>query len=227
VDPEEAKRQVAREALRFVRSDEVLGVGAGSTVGVFIDALGASDVRPRAAVAASERTRELLERIGVTVIGLGADLIPLSVYIDGADEIDGELRLIKGGGGALAREKVIASASALFVCIAGEDKLVRGLGAFPLAVEVLPVAVHLAVRELRALGGTPAVRDGFQTDNGNLIVDVRGLDFADPAVLEGAIGAIPGVVECGIFARRRADVAIVGTEGGVRILGRPTDSPVL
>lgn len=226
MDREEAKRQAAREALRFVRAGEVLGVGAGSTVGAFIDALGASGVRPRAAVAASERTRELLEGIGVATVGLDADLIPLPVYIDGADEIDGELRLIKGGGGALAREKIIASASTLFVCIADEDKLVRDLGAFPLAVEVLPVAVHLAWREIRALGGTPAVRDGFETDNGNLIVDVRGLDFADPGALEDAIGAIPGVVECGIFARRRADVAIVGTEGGVRILGRLADSPI-
>ncbi|MDZ4178033.1 MAG: ribose-5-phosphate isomerase RpiA [Coriobacteriia bacterium] len=213
------KRAAAYAALDYVGSD-VIGVGAGSTAEAFIDVLVASDRRPRAAVAASERSRALLVEHGIAVVSLTADVLPLAVYVDGADEADGELRLIKGGGGALTREKVLASAARRFVCIVDESKLVRALGVFPLPVEVVPMAQAFVERELRALGGEPVAREGFTTDNGNIILDVTGLDFGDPNALELRIVALPGVVECGIFARRPADVLLVGTAAGVRRMER-------
>jgi ribose 5-phosphate isomerase A len=216
------KRAAAEAALGYVRGVEIVGIGSGSTVEIFIEALARSAVQPRAAVAASERSRELLEACGITVVGLAEEILPLAVYVDGADEADAELRLIKGGGGALTREKVIASAAGRFVCVVDETKLVRSLGAFPLPVEVVPMALRFVVGELQSLGGEPVLREEFETDNGNVIVDVRGLDMGDPLALEERIDAIPGVVECGIFARKPADVLLVGTASGVRTLGRPS-----
>ena len=247
MDRDALKAEAARAALVYVQPDTLIGVGAGSTVERFIEALDEASARPRAAVAGSERTRVLLETHGVPVVGLSEAILPLPVCIDGADEVDSELRLIKGGGGALTREKVIATASERFVVIVDESKLVRRLGAFPLAVEVVQMAVPFVQRELRALGGESAIRLGFESDEsrpsvppgagrrsastrlahvierlGNVILDVRGLDFTDPLALEAAIHAIPGVVECGIFARRRADVVLVATQGGVRTIERPS-----
>jgi len=222
VSRESLKQAAAEAALGYVEPGAVIGVGAGSTVEYFIAALAAAEVRPRAAVAASERTRSMLETAGITTVGLAEELLPLGVYVDGADEADGCLRLIKGGGGALAREKIIASAARTFVCIIDESKLVARLGAFPLAVEVLPMALHVVQRALRDLGGEPSVREGFETDNGNVVIDVRGLDYEHPDALERAIDAIPGVVECGVFALRPADVALVGTASGVRRLDANT-----
>ena len=213
------KRGVARAALEFVREDDVIGVGSGSTVARFISVLGAAAVRPRAAVAASEASAALLRAVGIGVVGLTSDILPLPLCLDGADEIDGSLRLIKGGGGALTREKVIAQASRTFVCIADESKLVPVLGRGPLPVEVLPMALDLVTRELRELGGTARLRPGI-TDNGNVILDVEGLDFADPDRLERDLDALPGVIECGVFAHRRPDVVLVGTERGIRRLER-------
>ena len=218
MDASDLKRQAAEAALAYVEGHEIIGVGAGTTVEHFIRAMGRTGVRPRAAVAASDRTRALLEAHGITPVGLARELLPLPVYVDGADEVDGECRLIKGGGGALTREKVLASASQLFVCIADAGKLVRSLGTFPLPVEVVPMALHLVERELERLGGTPVLREDYETDNANVIVDVHGLAFEDPLALELAIDAIPGVVECGIFARRTADVVLLGTASGVRTL---------
>lgn len=225
MDRDSMKRAAAEAAVAFVHAGDVIGVGAGTTAEFFVHALAVSDRRPRAAVAASERSRTLLEQVGISVVGMAEELLPLGVYIDGADEVDSDLRLIKGGGGALTREKVIAGASRQFVCIVDETKLVPALGAFPLPVEIVPMAVHFISRELRQRGGMPVVREDFETDNGNLIIDVHGLDFADPDALELDLDAIPGVVECGIFARRRADVVLVGTQAGVRRLGSAVSDP--
>lgn len=219
MDRDSMKLAAAEAAVAFVQHGDVIGVGAGSTAELFVRALADSDRRPRSAVAASERSRSLLEQVGIPVVGMAEELLPLRVYVDGADEVDDRLRLIKGGGGALTREKVIAGASERFVCIVDETKLVQSLGAFPLPVEVVPMAVHFVSRELRRRGGMPAVREDFETDNGNLIIDVEGLVIEDPEALELDLDAIPGVVECGIFARRRADVVLVGTQTGVRRLG--------
>jgi ribose 5-phosphate isomerase A len=220
VDREALKAQVARAAIELVSGDLTLGVGAGTTVEHFVRELGRSGRRPSAAVAAAERTSALLEAEGVRVVHLAEELLPLPLYIDGADEVDAELRLIKGGGGALTREKILATASARFVCIVDETKLVHRLGGFPLAIEVVRMAVPFVQRELRSMGGVPKLRDGFESDNGAVIVDVTGLDFSDPVALEQAIHAIPGVIECGIFARRPADLLLVGTESGVRRIER-------
>lgn len=219
MDRDAMKRTAAEAAVAFIQTGDVIGVGAGTTAEFFIRALAGSGRRPRAAVAASERSRTLLEEAGISVVGMAGDLLPLRVYVDGADEVDSELRLIKGGGGALTREKVIAGASERFVCVVDETKLVPALGAFPLPLEVVPMAVHFVSRELMRRGGAPAVREDFETDNGNLIVDVQGMDLADPDALELELDAIPGVVECGIFSRRRADVVLVGTQSGLRRLG--------
>ena len=248
MDRESLKVEAARAALAYVEPDSVIGVGAGSTVERFVEVLGDAEVKPRAVVAGSERTRLLLEAQGIPVVGLSENILPLPLCIDGADEVDSELRLIKGGGGALTREKILATASARFVCIVDETKLVPRLGAFPLAVEVVQWAVPFVQRELRALGGESTIRLNFESDSsgpsvppgagrrtaskrlahvierlGNVILDVRGLDFTDPLALEQAIQAIPGVVECGVFARRRADIVLVGTQGGVRKIERPLE----
>lgn len=221
VDREELKRFAAEAALSYVEAGGVLGVGSGSTSEYFVRALATSSVKPRAAVAASERSRSLLESVGIPVVGLAQELLPLTAYVDGADEVDGQLRVVKGGGGALTREKIVAVASQRFVCIVDETKLVPALGTFaPVPLEVLPIAVDVVIAELQFRGARAAVRDDFETDNGNVILDVTGLDLSEPENVELDLDGIPGVVECGIFARRRPDAVLIGTAGGVRRLER-------
>lgn len=210
-----AKRKAAEAALRYVVQGEMLGVGTGSTVNHFIDLLAERHFDIAAAVSSSEASTERLRAHGFKVIDLNA-AGPLSVYVDGADESNHQLQLIKGGGAALTREKIIAGASAVFVCIADESKLVDTLGAFPLPVEVLPMARSFVARELVKLGGEPVLRANVITDNGNAIIDVRGLRITDPRALETAINTIPGVVTVGLFAHRPADRLILGSPSGVR-----------
>ncbi|NCO18564.1 MAG: ribose-5-phosphate isomerase RpiA [Gammaproteobacteria bacterium] len=211
------KIEVAQAALRQVEDGMLLGVGTGSTINAFIDALAESEKRLEAAVSSSEATTARLEAIGVCVVELNHSG-DLELYIDGADEVDGHRRLIKGGGGALTREKIIAGASRRFVCIVDASKCVKVLGEFPLPVEVIPMARSFVGRQLIRLGGQPELREGFTTDNGNPILDVRGLDLVDPVKMEGEINAIPGVVSCGLFARRPADQVLVAEESGIRSL---------
>ena len=209
------KRRVAKAALEFVRPDSVLGVGTGSTVNCFIDALGESRLRIEAAVSSSKATSERLRDIGVHVVDLN-QTGDLDLYIDGADEFDAHRRLIKGGGGALTREKIVAGASRKFICIVDESKRVGVLGAYPLPVEVIPMARSLVARKLVALGGRPVWREGFVTDNGNVILDVHHLDLVDPVRMEQSINDLPGVVTSGLFALRPADVVLVGAPDGVQ-----------
>lgn len=211
------KIEVAQAALKYVEEGMVLGVGTGSTVNAFINELSTSGIRLEGAVSSSEQTTERLREIGVTVLELN-HTGDLDLYIDGADEVDGSKRLIKGGGGALTREKVIAGASRKFVCIVDDSKLVKVLGEFPLPVEVIPMARSFVARQLRKLGGSPELREGFTTDNGNVILDVRGMDLVDASDMETRINAIPGVVTCGLFAHRGADEVLVASESGIRNL---------
>jgi len=208
------KIEVARAALKYVEDDMLLGVGTGSTVNAFIDELAASGIRLAGAVSSSEATTERLTAIGVQVMDLN-HTGDLELYIDGADEVDGHKRLIKGGGGALTREKIIAEASRRFVCIVDQSKCVDVLGEMPLPVEVLPMARALVSRKLVGLGGQPELREGFTTDNGNLVLDVRNLDLVDPVGVEASINQIPGVVTCGLFARRGADIVLSASEAGI------------
>ena len=208
------KIEVARAALKYVEDGMTLGVGTGSTVNAFIDELASSGIRLEAAVSSSEETTRRLEEIGVRVIDLN-QAGDLELYIDGADEVDEHKRLIKGGGGALTREKIIAAASRKFVCIVDASKCVGVLGEFPLPIEVIPMARAMVSRKLVGMGGRPELREGFTTDNGNLILDVRNLDLVDPVRVENEINQIPGVVTCGLFARRGADVVLVATEDGI------------
>ncbi|MGB4673279.1 MAG: ribose-5-phosphate isomerase RpiA [Azovibrio sp.] len=217
---DELKQAVAEAAAdhvaRHLPEGGMLGVGTGSTANLFIDALAPIKSRLGGAVASSEATRLRLERQGIPVLDLNAvDRLP--IYVDGADEIDPGMNMIKGGGGALTREKIVAAVSDTFICIADASKLVPVLGRFPLPVEVIPMAVRQVSRALAALGGTPRVREGFVTDNGNLIIDVHGLAIADPVGLETAINQIVGVVTNGLFAIRGADILLLGTPEGVRI----------
>ena len=215
----EHKQAAARAAVEYVSAGDVVGVGTGSTVACFIEALGALRGRIEGAVASSEATRARLAALSIPVLDLNAvGGIPL--YVDGADEANPRLELIKGGGGALTREKIIAQAAASFVCIVDASKEVETLGAFPLPLEVIPMARGLVARELVRLGGVPAWRAGFVTDNGNVILDVRGLDATQPAALEARLNQIPGVVAVGLFAARPADRLIVGTDSGVRVRER-------
>ncbi|MCJ7450953.1 MAG: ribose-5-phosphate isomerase RpiA, partial [Steroidobacteraceae bacterium] len=195
------KQRAAEAALEFVRDDEVVGVGTGSTVNFFIDALAPLGDRIAGAVSSSEASTKRLRALGIEVLDLN-DAGELGVYVDGADEATRSLELVKGGGGALTREKIVAAASRRFVCIVDEKKVVDRLGRFPLPVEVIPMARSLVARELARLGGRPLLRQGFVTDNGNHILDVHGLDIADPAALETELNQVPGVVTVGLFARR-------------------------
>jgi ribose 5-phosphate isomerase A len=213
------KQRAAEAALEFVGDGEVIGVGTGSTVNFFIDALAPLKGRIAGAVSSSEASTRRLRTHGIEVLDLNSTG-ELGVYVDGADEATRALELIKGGGGALTREKIIAAASRRFVCIVDEQKVVERLGRFPLPVEVIPMARSLVARELARLGGEPVLREGFVTDNGNHILDVRGLEIPDPAALETAINQITGVVTVGLFARRPADVLLVGTAAGVVTLAR-------
>src|SRR5581483_7178324 len=202
---DELKQAVAREAMRHVVDGAVIGVGTGSTANFFIDELGRAKQRIAAAVASSEKTAARLKQHGIRVVDLN-DVDDIPVYVDGADEVNRGLAMIKGGGGALTREKIVAAVARKFVCIADESKLVGTLGRFPLPVEVIPMARRYVERELAKLGGTPRLREGFTTDNGNLILDVQGLAIAEPARLEEKINGIVSVVTNGLFARRGADV---------------------
>jgi len=218
---DELKRAVARAALAEVPPGTVIGVGTGSTVDCFVDALAVAGIRPAGAVASSERTAARLRALGVPLVDCN-DVERLAVYVDGADEIDPGFHMIKGGGAALTREKIVAAISDRFVCIADASKLVPVLGRFPLPVEVIPMARRQVMRELAALGGSPVWREGVITDNGNVIVDVRGLSIADPPALETRINQIAGVVTNGIFAARGADLLLLGTAQGVQRLAKPT-----
>lgn len=214
---DELKALVGQAAIAHVEPGTVIGVGTGSTVNCFIDALGRMPVRIRGAVSSSQQSTARLQALGIEVIDAN-QVEALSVYIDGADEIDHTGCMIKGGGAALTREKIVADLSARFICIADESKLVTTLGRFALPVEVIPMAAAQVARRLRALGGEPALRAGVVTDNGCQIIDVRGLVITDPAGLEREINQWPGVVSVGIFARNKASVCLLGTAQGVRTL---------
>jgi len=219
VNQDQKKRVAAEAALGFVRERSVIGIGTGSTVNFFIDALAAQSFRIAGAVSSSEASTLRLRSCGIPVLELN-DTGELEVYVDGADEATRDLYLIKGGGGALTREKIVAAASRRFVCIVDEQKLVERLGRFPLPVEVIPMARALVARELARLGGEPVWREAAVTDNGNHILDVHHLSVEDPVGLEATINQIPGVVTVGLFARRPADILLVGTASGVVTLER-------
>ena len=217
MNQDELKRQAAKAALEYLPDGGVLGIGTGSTVNHFIDLLADVKNRYEGAVSSSEASTERLKKIGIPVLDLNA-VGELEIYVDGADESNHQLHLIKGGGGALTREKIIAAASKKFVCIADESKLVDVMGQFPLPVEVIPMARSYVARELVKLGGTPVWRDGFVTDNGNIILDVQNLQIMEPVKLETQINQIAGVVTVGIFGHRPADVLILGSESGVKTI---------
>jgi len=217
VTQDEQKQSVAREAIKYVVADGYVGVGSGSTASFFIDELAKIRHRVKGAVASSVRTADRLKSYAIPVVDL-QDVDHLPVYIDGADEVTEHGAMIKGGGGALTREKIVASVAEQFVCIVDASKLVGVLGTFPLPVEVIPMARSVVARGLVKLGGQPQLRDHFITDNGNLVLDVEDLTILNPAELESQINHIVGVVTNGLFARRGADVILVGTDQGVRTL---------
>ena len=213
---DEMKKKVAEAALAYVVEGSIVGVGTGSTANMFIDALATMKDEIQGAVASSEATAERLRGHGVPVMDLQVD--SLSVYIDGADEFDPAKCLTKGGGGALTREKIVAAASDRFVCIVDGSKQVDYLGAFPLPIEVIPMAEVLVMNVARKLGGKPKVREGFITDNGNIIIDVFDLKITDGLALENQLNEVPGVVTNGVFAHQCADVVLMGTPEGVQVL---------
>jgi ribose 5-phosphate isomerase A len=214
---DEQKQAVAREAIKYVVAGAFLGVGSGTTASFFIDELAKIKSRVKGAVASSVRTAERLKSHGIPVVDLH-DVDYLPVYIDGADEVTEHGAMIKGGGGALTREKIVAAVAEKFVCIVDASKLVGVLGEFPLPVEVIPMARSIVARDLVKLGGQPQLRENFITDNGNLVLDVADMTILNPAELEGQINHIVGVVTNGLFARRGADVILIGTDTGVRTL---------
>ena len=217
MNQDELKRLAGAAALDYVQPDSIIGVGTGSTVNCFIEVLVSSGIRIEAAVSSSEATTRLLENAGILVMDLN-QTGGLDIYFDGADEFDRHRRLIKGGGGALTREKIIAAASRKFVCIADASKQVGVLGTFPLPVEVIPLARSLVARKMVALGGQPVWREGFTTDNGNWILDVHNMDLVDPVRMEETINNLAGVVTNGLFALRPADLVLIATESGVEQL---------
>jgi ribose 5-phosphate isomerase A len=219
MDQNALKRLVAQAALSYVEEGSVIGVGTGSTVDFFIDALAEKQIQLKGAVASSERTAKKLQQYGIEIIDLN-QVQELSVYIDGADEITQHLSMIKGGGGALTREKIVAAVAKKFVCIADASKKVDVLGNFPLPVEVIPMARSYVARQLVKLGGEPRMRIGFTTDNGNTILDVHGLSILEPMKLEAEIDSITGVVCNGLFAKRGADVLLLATPEGVQTYQR-------
>ena len=214
-DQQRLKIEVAKAAVAEVPAGAILGVGTGSTVDCFIDELAHAKVKLQAAVSSSRRTTERLTALGYQVIGLEALAGPMDLYIDGADEIDSNLCMIKGGGGALTQEKIVASAARRFICIVDASKRVEVLGRFPLPLEVITAAIPSVSWAVRALGGEPSLRPGVMTDNGHPILDVRGLTIQDPKALETALNQIPGIVTNGIFALRPADLALVASNQGV------------
>lgn len=203
------KRQAGEAAIRYVEDGAIVGVGTGSTVAFFIDALADLKDRIQGAVSSSEQSTAQLKKLGIPVLDLNATG-PLSLYVDGADECDPHKRLIKGGGAALTREKIVAAASDKFVCIIDSSKRVELLGKFPLPIEVIPMARSLVGREIVKRGGNPVWRDGVVTDNGNWIIDVHGWQIVDPVALERDLNQIPGIVTVGLFAQRAADVVLIG-----------------
>lgn len=214
----ELKRAAARAALDELVDGAIVGVGSGSTVEMFIDELGARRASIAGAVSSSERSSARLRANGIEVLDLNQVLAEgrgIPVYVDGADEIDRALRMTKGGGGALTREKIVAAACGRFVCIVDASKCVERLGRFPLPLEVIPMARELVASRLRALGGRPALRAGFVTDNGNQILDVAGLELDDPAGFESEVNQWPGVVTVGLFARSGADMVIIASPTGI------------
>lgn len=216
---DDLKQKAAQAALSFLREDNlVLGIGTGSTVSYFIEALASIKSRLDACVPSSKATEAKLKALSIPVIDLNA-AHDISFYIDGADEVTERHEMIKGGGGALTREKIIATASEKFLCIVDSSKVVKRLGAFPVAVEVLPIARSFVARQLVKLGGDPEYREGFLTDNGNIILDVHNLDILTPRALEESILLIPGVVDCGIFAKRLADKVIIASADGIQTWG--------
>jgi ribose 5-phosphate isomerase A len=217
MDQDQLKKAAAKAAIDHIPGNCIVGVGTGSTANCFIDELSAIKSRIDGAVASSEASAARLQAAGIRVFDLNV-VSEVPVYVDGADEIDHRLHMIKGGGGALTREKIVAAVAQKFVCIADASKLKNVLGAFALPVEVIPMARSHVGRELVRLGGKPELRHGFTTDNGNLIIDVHGLNITDAVSLESAINQIVGVVTNGLFARRGADVLLLGTPDGVRTM---------
>ncbi|KTD38520.1 ribose-5-phosphate isomerase A [Legionella nautarum] len=210
------KAQAAKAALAYLEDDMIIGVGTGSTVNYFIDELATIKHRIDACVASSKATEARLKAAGIPVIDLNATS-DVPIYVDGADEVNKRYEMIKGGGGALTREKIIATVARQFICIVDDSKVVQKLGAFPLSVEVIPMARSFAARELVKLGGDPVYRENFITDNGNIILDVYNLEITSAAALEEAIKLIPGVVDNGLFAKRLADKVVVASEAGVTV----------
>jgi ribose 5-phosphate isomerase A len=214
---EDKKKLAAQAAIAYVPTGTVIGVGTGSTANYFTDALAQIKHRIDGAVASSEATAQRLKSHGIQVFDLNA-VDAVSVYIDGADETNRHRQLIKGGGGALTREKIVAAVAKQFVCIVDDSKLVDILGRFPLPIEVVPMARSYVARELRALGGNPYWREGFVTDNGNVILDIHNLDILEPIKMESEINQIAGVVTNGLFARRSADILLIATDNGVKTM---------
>jgi len=217
---DDEKRAAALAAMAFVQRGQTIGVGTGSTADFFIAGLAANPGLVVAAVPSSEASAAALRAAGIPVLDPTEAPLRLPLYVDGADEVDPELRLIKGRGGAHTREKTLATAAELFVCIVDETKLVARLGVAPLPLEVVPWSAPFVAQQVAAMGGRPAARPGFLTDNGNLVLDVTALDLTDATAAELELDAIPGVVECGLFARRRADAVLVAGPDGVRTLRR-------
>jgi ribose 5-phosphate isomerase A len=214
---DDLKRAVAQAAIDYVPNDCIVGVGTGSTANFFIDELAKIKHKIRGAVASSEASTKRLQGHGIEVLSLN-DAGDLPVYVDGADEITRHMHMVKGGGGALTREKIVAAASKKFICVCDQSKLVDVLGKFPLPIEVIPMARSYIARELVKLGGQPKLREGFITDNGNLILDVHNLQIMNPVELETTLNQLAGVVTNGLFARRAADVLLLGTPDGVQTL---------
>lgn len=218
---DDQKTIAAQAALDFVENGMLIGVGTGTTVNRFIDALANSSLKIKGAVPSSVRTDMLLRKFGIPVIDLN-DVRSLPIYIDGADEISPDFAMIKGGGGALTREKIVSSVAHDYICIADASKQVDRLGGFPLPIEVISMARESVIRKLAEMGGIAQWRKGVVTDNGHDILDVTGLDFSDPVQLEMQLDCIPGVVECGVFALRRANTLVLGANHGAEIFVAPT-----
>jgi ribose 5-phosphate isomerase A len=219
VTQDEMKKAVGWAALSYVQPDTIIGVGTGSTVNCFIDALASIKDQIKAAVSSSEASTARLKALGIQVMDLN-DVESFDLYVDGADEINHQMEMIKGGGAALTREKIVAAVARQFVCIVDSGKVVETMGRFPLPVEVIPMSREYVTRELQKLGGTPIHRDGVITDNGNQILDVHGLQITDAKQLESQINNIVGVVTVGLFAHRGADVALIGSPDGVKTVSR-------
>ncbi len=215
---DELKNEVAKAALKYVTPGTIIGVGTGSTANFFIDQLAAIKDSIQGAVASSIDTANRLRSIGINVVNLN-EIEEISVYVDGADESDHQLNLLKGGGGALTREKIVAAVSKQFICIADESKLVDVIGKFPLPIEVIPMAASYVKREIiKSIGGSPVLREELTTDNGNLILDIHGLTIDEPKALENRLNNIVGIVTNGLFANRGADILLLGSESGVKTI---------